>query len=289
MDIKFDTPTLLYATKMNETQQSLEERFSVNFFHFARRFKDSLAFSISTNREWHLKYKEEYECVDTFMDSKKIQRYKNIYLWGSEGFNTKKEQKMHDERTQSFSIPPGISLMNETEEYVDTYSFSSSMIFQDRVNVLLNESNRLYEFGLNFSQNINPIISEYTKKNTLTVYNNQIIKPVIPSKIASINHDFKLLNQPNISNQTSRSEIFTQRQIECIYCAAQGLNSHQTGEILNISKRTVESILNNAMLNLGCINKYQLVHNSTKFGFIMDELISQALKKEIDRILLQVS
>lgn len=287
MDVKFDTPTLIYASKMNETLKLLEDRFSINFFHFARRFKDSMAFSISTNREWHLKYKEEYECVDTFMDIQKIKSYKNIYLWGSEGFKTKKEQKMHDERTQSFCIPPGISLMNETEHYADTYSFSTSMIFQDRINILLNEANELFQFGFNFSQSINPVISEYSKKNQLNILHNKNIKPIIPSNISNIKKDFLLLNHPNISDQTSRSDIFTQRQIECIYCAAQGLSSVETGTILNISKRTVESILNNAMLKLGCINKYQLIHYSTKYGFIMDELIPQEIKNNIELIILQ--
>jgi DNA-binding CsgD family transcriptional regulator len=70
------------------------------------------------------------------------------------------------------------------------------------------------------------------------------------------------------------TKIFTQRQIECIYCAAQGLNSNQTGMILQISKRTVESILEAAFLKPDCTNKYQLVHKATKYGFIVDEFLS---------------
>lgn len=287
MEIKFDTPTLIYASKMDEVLLSLKDRFAINFFHFARRFKDSDTFSISTNKDWHLKYKEEYECVDTFMDSKKIKQYKNIYLWGSEGFNTKKEQKMHDERTKSFAIPPGISLMNETESYVDTYSFSTSLIFQDRINTLLNESNQLFQFGLEFSKNLNPIIKEYTKKNLLCI-NNIALKPIIPNKIIEINNALQLTKQPNLSIQTAINDIFTQRQIECIYCAAQGLNSQQTGNVLNISKRTVESTLNGAMLKLNCVNKCQLIYCSTKYGLIKDELISQKIKNTINAELLKI-
>lgn len=287
MDIKFDTPTLIYSSKRDEVLLTLKDRFTINFFHFARRFKDSEAFSISTNKDWHIKYKEEYECVDTFMDSKKIKQYKNIYLWGSEGFNTKKERKMHDERTKSFAIPPGISLMNETEHYVDTYSFSTSLIFQDRINVLLNESNSLYQFGLEFSKNLNPIITEYTKKNLLLI-NNMTIKPIIPNKIIEINNALQLAKQPNLSNQTTIYDIFTQRQIECIYCAAQGLNSQQTGTVLNISKRTVESTLNGSMIKLNCINKNQLIYCSTKYGLIRDDLISQRIKNTINGELLKI-
>jgi hypothetical protein len=98
MDVKYDTPTLLYASIMDETLKSLENGFRVNFFHFARRIKNTAPFSISTDRAWHLKYKQEYENNDTFMDAQKIKKYKNIYLWGSEGFKTKKEKMMHEER-----------------------------------------------------------------------------------------------------------------------------------------------------------------------------------------------
>jgi DNA-binding CsgD family transcriptional regulator len=280
MDVKYDTPTLLYASLMDETLKQLENEFHINFFHFARRIKDTPPFSISTNRTWHLKYKEEYEHNDTFMDAQKIKKYKNIYLWGSEGFKTKKEKMMHEERTKSFCIPPGISLINENENFTDSYSFSSSKIFQDRINIMLNQSNKLLEFGLNFSKKINPIISEHVAKNTLCV-NNKLIKPIFPQKNID-KRDFHLSACSNISDQISSHTLFTQRQIECIYCTAQGLRSGQTGDILNISKRTVESILNSAMQKADCINRYQLIYQATKYGLIMEDMISPAIKLKIE-------
>ena len=160
-------------------------------------------------------------------------------------------------------------------------------IFQDRINVLLNESNSLYQFGLEFSKNLNPIITEYTKKNLLLI-NNMTIKPIIPNKIIEINNALQLAKQPNLSNQTTIYDIFTQRQIECIYCAAQVLNSQQTGTVLNISKRTVESTLNGSMIKLNCINKNQLIYCSTKYGLIRDDLISQRIKNTINGELLKI-
>jgi DNA-binding CsgD family transcriptional regulator len=279
MDAKFDTPTLLYSSIMDETLKQLENRFSINFFHFARRIKDTLPFSISTNRTWHLKYKEEYEHNDTFMNDQKIKKYKNIYLWGSEGFETKKEKMMHEERTKSFCIPPGISLIHENENFIDTYSFSSSMVFQDRINILLNQSNKLLEFGVDFSKKINPIISKHFIKNSICVHN-KLIKPVFPQK--HIDKKDVNLSASNTFHQINNHSLFTSRQIECIYCIAQGLNSAQTSEILNISKRTVESILNSAMLKSGCINRYQLIYQSTKYGLISEDMISPVIKQKIE-------
>ncbi|MBX9702569.1 MAG: helix-turn-helix transcriptional regulator, partial [Silvanigrellaceae bacterium] len=185
----------------------------------------------------------------------------------------KKEEKMHDERSKSFAIPPGISLINEADSFIDTYSFSSSLIFQDRINILLNESNKLYKFGVDFSKNFNEIILEHTKKDILDIDNNSI-KPIFPSKMP-------VMSASSISRQYTDSKIFTKRQVECIYCAAQGLNSAQTGDLLNISKRTVESILNGAILKLGCVNKYQLIYQSTKYGLILDDLVSPKIKENI--------
>lgn len=278
MDVKYDTPTLLYSSIMDETLNSLEDGFNINFFHFARRIKNTTPFSISTNRTWHLKYKQEYENTDTFMDAQKIKKYKNIYLWGSEGFKTKKEQMMHEERTKSFCIPPGISLIHESENFIDTYSFSSSMIFQDRINILLNASNELMAFGTNFSKKINPIISDYVKKNSIYI-KNKLVRPVFPQVYINKKN---LTSSAYPTDQTDNQSLFTQRQIECIYCIAHGLTSIQTSTILNISKRTVESILNTAMLNASCTNRYQLIYQSTKYGLIVEDMIPPSIKLKIE-------
>lgn len=279
MDVKYDTPTLLYASIMDETLKSLENGFSVNFFHFARRIKNAAPFSISTDRAWHLKYKQEYENNDTFMDAQKIKKYKNIYLWGSEGFKTKKEKMMHEERTKSFCIPPGISLINESENFIDTFSFSSNMIFQDRINILLNQSNELLQFGVDFSKKINPIISDHVKKNSICI-NNKFVQPVFPQDHID-KKDFNLSACSNVSEQIHNHSLFTLRQIECIYCIAHGLTSAQTSTILSISKRTVESILNTAMMNAGCTNRYQLIYQSTKYGLIVEDMIAPSIKLKI--------
>lgn len=283
MDIKFNTPTLLYASQMDETLKWLEDNFKINFFSFSRRFNDSIPFSISTNRVWHIKYKEEYESFDTFMDIEKIKKYKKIYVWDSKGFRNKKEQKMHDERTQAFSIPPGISLVNETDNYIDTYSFSTSMIFQDRVNILLNEFQQLFNFGIEFTKGISSIIKEYTKNNLIHV-DRVSIRPITHKAISNVKND------PIYSDQSLiRDNILSDKQRVCIYCSAHGLSSEQTGKIIGISKRTVESILNNCILKFGCVNKYQLVYLSTKYGFIKDDLISPLIKNNIKVEILKCS
>lgn len=280
MDIKYDTPTLLYASIMDETLKQLESRFSINFFHFARRFKDTLPFSISTNRTWHLKYKEEYEHNDTFMDDQKIKNYTNIYLWGSEGFKTKKEQMMHEERTKSFCIPPGVSLIRENKNFIDTYSFSSSMVFQDRINILLNQSNKLLEFGVDFANKINPIISRHIINNSICL-NNKLIKPIFPQKHID-KEDKNLTDCSTTVDRINNRTLFSLRQIECIYSIAHGLSSAQTSEILNISKRTVDSILNVALLKSGCTNRCQLIYQSTKYGLINEDMISPGIKQKIE-------
>lgn len=283
MDIKFNTPTLLYAAQMDETLKWLEDNFKINFFSFSRRFSNSMPFSISTNRAWHIKYKEEYENFDTFMDIEKVKKYKKIYVWDSKGFRDKKEQKMHDERTQVFSIPPGISLINETNNFIDTYSFSTSMIFQDRINVLLNEFQQLFNFGIEFTKGINSLINEYTKSNLICI-DKRLIKPIISKSVSEMGSD---INHPD-SNLVSQN-ILSDKQRICIYCSAQGLSSEQTGRIIGISKRTVESILNGCILKFGCINKYQLVYLATKYGFIQDELISPLVKDKTKSELLTIS
>ncbi|MBA2657164.1 MAG: helix-turn-helix transcriptional regulator [Tatlockia sp.] len=108
-----------------------------------------------------------------------------------------------------------------------------------------------------------------------------MLMPFSQTKIANIRSEF--LNSTDSPIDPVYAEIFSQRQRECIYCSAQGLSSQETGYILNISKRTVESILNNCMLKLGCRNRYELIYLSTKYGFIRDETISPTIKNLIEK------
>jgi DNA-binding CsgD family transcriptional regulator len=137
------------------------------------------------------------------------------------------------------------------------------------------------EFGVDFSKKINPIISDCVKKNLISV-NNKLVQPVFPQEHID-KKDFNLSACSNVSDQIHNHSLFTLRQIECIYCIAHGLTSAQTSTVLNISKRTVESILNTAMLNAGCTNRYQLIYQSTKYGLIVDDMISPLIKLKIEQ------
>ena len=157
------------------------------------------------------------------------------------------------------------------------------MIFNDRVNTLLNASEELYSFGIKFAKDLSPIISDFYKKNTLQI-NQEKIQPINSFSPFNIKHrEFYTYN-----NKADDINIFSLRQMECVFCSAQGLNSQQTGSILKISKRTVESILNECMIKIGSVNKYQLIYLSTKYGLIKDDLISPEIKKSIENIMLEL-
>jgi DNA-binding CsgD family transcriptional regulator len=282
MEIKFDTPTLVYASKMQTILHYLEHHFKINFFCFSRRFFSSPPFSISTNTAWHLRYKEEYEAVDSFMDIKRIQQYQTVYVWGAGGFQCKKEQQLHEERSQSFAIPPGVSLIHKTSDYIDSYSFSSSMIFNDRITTFLNAAKELQRFGLRFSHDISPMIAEFLKKNSYKLPSDKLACIELQQSFDANPQATLLTAKGQFKGMGSPQDIFTHRQLACIYCAAQGLSTEQTGQLLQVSKRTVESILNTCILTIGSANKYQLIYLATKYGLLREDLIAPGLKKKIE-------
>lgn len=56
----------------------------------------------------------------------------------------------------------------------------------------------------------------------------------------------------------------TDRELECLYCFATGKNSAETGNFLNISKRTVESHMQNIKTKVGINKTTALIYHATK-------------------------
>lgn len=287
MDIPFDTYTLKYHHVMQKALNALSN-YGIGFFQFARRFKNAPPFYIGSSLKWHIRYiQKEYYKIDSILSGEAIKKWSYIYIWDN-NFPNKKEQEMHEERTVLFGIPYGISLINRTQDFTDTYSFSVNSSRPNKINALLEIRQQLYDFAINFIRDNSSLIKEHYRKHVIPAYN----IPLTPPKNFSEKRNVHIV-EPHIINSPIENILYnygkimlTQRQIEYIYCVAQGLTNYEVSNVLNVSEKTVESMLIQCRIKLNCLNKCQMAYLSAKFKLIPEFKISPKIKEKIKRLLL---
>jgi DNA-binding CsgD family transcriptional regulator len=58
------------------------------------------------------------------------------------------------------------------------------------------------------------------------------------------------------------------RELECLFCLLRGKTAKQSGELLGLSKRTIEFYLENIKNKFGCQSKVELVIQATQAGYL---------------------
>jgi DNA-binding CsgD family transcriptional regulator len=70
----------------------------------------------------------------------------------------------------------------------------------------------------------------------------------------------------NLNANDNPAEL-SQRELECLFLQLRGKTAKQIGEILKLSKRTVESYTENIKSKLGCMNKAELLVTAIEQGY----------------------
>ncbi|MDQ2995229.1 MAG: LuxR C-terminal-related transcriptional regulator, partial [Pseudomonadota bacterium] len=69
-------------------------------------------------------------------------------------------------------------------------------------------------------------------------------------------------------NQSPLAEKLSDREMQCLQRIVRGLSAKEIGEELELSKRTVESYIDNIKAKLGCINKTELIVRAIKHKYV---------------------
>lgn len=66
---------------------------------------------------------------------------------------------------------------------------------------------------------------------------------------------------------TTNTRALSTRELECLFCTLRGLNANETGKRMGLSKRTIESYLENIKNKFGSRTKQELVIMATAEGY----------------------
>ncbi|MFT3741522.1 MAG: LuxR C-terminal-related transcriptional regulator [Gammaproteobacteria bacterium] len=227
------TPSYKHSSMMDSLINKLKQEHNITFFHYARRLPNGTYFELTTDRNWGLCYVEKYLESDTFTTLQHLNE--NIWIWG-ENVTDKKELLMHQERTEVYKIPKGVSfIIGEA----DTLSYSSRKFSdKERIDSIIHVRNEeLQQLEKSFLLTVEPIIKEFSKEN-------------------------------RCYNKDSHDIYLTQKEMTILGFLSKGFRSCEIAKLLNITEGTLKNKFEIIKDKMYCNTKEQAVALAIKNGYI---------------------
>ncbi|MBY0545329.1 MAG: helix-turn-helix transcriptional regulator, partial [Gammaproteobacteria bacterium] len=92
------------------------------------------------------------------------------------------------------------------------------------------------------------------------------------SQLPDFNKNIKCANFQEITRHYLGNSYLTKREIECIKWSIHGKSAEEIAVIVNISRRTVETHLENIKIKFNCYNKFQLGYIIGQLGINIENL-----------------
>ena len=143
--------------------------------------------------------------------------------------------------TKLINVTHGITVIHHTKTGYGFFNFGNDYGGLSTLNNYVNNLGVFNEFILYFYSVANHLIQEASQQSIL-------IQPVNKFGCSQKKDFCDNTNQPN----------FSQREMHCIHWYLQGKNSGEIAIILGISRRTVETYIENIKIKLGCSTLFQV-------------------------------
>jgi len=134
------------------------------------------------------------------------------------------------------------------------------------------------------------------QKSPLRDSNNKVVGLTYHCSAWSQTNLLKLMNQLDKKHQPSEAVAkdyqldenanpldLSKRELECLFLMLRGRTAQQTANVLQLSRRTVESYLDNMKNKFGCLNKSELLVKAMMLGY-QKHLPKSLLSKDLNKI-----
>jgi len=244
MDIDFNTNYSLLAC--DEIKKICDRFFKrtnlpIDHLNYIHLYPDKSVFYLCTNFFWINHYlKNKYSYIGAFENQPTLTKNRYV-LWDSLDTN---DIILKDSR-DLIQVDHGITIIHHTEEGTGFFNFGQRYADLSNLNIIINSFPILDKFILYFYENTKNLF-KVAKSNSLIIEPNVTFTP---------------------KKSPSRS-FLTQREKDCVDWYLSGKNSGEIALILGISRRTVETHIENIKLKFNCNNLFQLGYHLGKSQII---------------------
>lgn len=269
-------PFTLLSHDFAELCKPLAE-FHINHFTYQKQFNDGSQISLSNKPQWIADY-YNMNLYQTSLFEEKPSNYKaefNIWL-GEYDLEVYRYGRIY------YNTAHSITITEPNHDGCEHYLFSTPPEYEQAIHYLSNNMDILYRFIL------------YLKDRGAAVFKAAHTSKIIVQRSFEHKDDKSLLNDKFYQQMQAAKRNFlkntptprfifeegedngiklTQREISCIISLMQNKTAAETAALMNISRRTVESYLDNIKIKLNCNTKSDLVQKIAKNKFLLSLLL----------------
>lgn len=239
-------PLLTNLTAVDQICEPLKI-LGVSYFHFARLYGNGKVSVLSNgNIAWH-----QHVFAQEKPASSNLHSLPDGYYFWSEIY----PEQLKTEAESRFNIANTLSLLKHFDGYYDVYAFGSVPGKQQTYSDFTNKINRLENFALMFQEKAKDLIQTAEKSKILVPssmleddYLQEIKSNLDETALMQYDQSLRVKHFP-IKTEFGTSYI-TYREAECLKQIAKGKTCKETGELLKLADRTVESYMCNMRLRV---------------------------------------
>jgi LuxR family quorum-sensing system transcriptional regulator SolR len=253
MSIIKDPIALNYCANLNQLCGDLIGDLDLGCFCYHRMYRDGSELMLSNIPEWTKQFHEKNYLVSSTMSDLGLKKFEYLLT----PINHRPDILV--DNGNICNIEYGLACKFSHEDYYETYGFSVKKENILALTLLLNNVELLKNFSLSLAEDIKPMILQCDTKRIRL-----IAKPDIEMNLF-FERQKELLQKPAL--HLFNSPVFSRRETDCIKHLLLGKTATQIGDTLFISRRTVETHMENIKNKIGCSKKSEVIFTLFQQGF----------------------
>ncbi len=253
-------PFLQMSCELTQVCQPLE-LFYIYHFTYQKQFHDGSRIILSNKPQWI----EDYYNLALYKTSL-FEEKTSLYQSGFQVWFGDYDLEVYRHGKQYYNSAHSITITQPQEDGCEFYFFATSAENYAAINYLTNHPDILYHFIAYFKDKTAKLLNRVYNKRLLISDNNKNMDSVQLHLInQSFYHKMDALNKRFFQATRIRKYLYddkvklSEREIDCLFHLINNKTAKETGDIMNISHRTVESYLENVKLKLSCNTKVELI------------------------------
>lgn len=236
----------------------------INHFTYQKKFNDGYRITLSNKPQWVDDYYNLQLFHSSLFEGKPSDYPAGFNVWLGEY-----DLDVYHHGRRYYNTAHSLTVTEPQRDCCEYYLFSTTVNDQKSIQFLANNMEIIYHFILYLKDRGGHLLKA-AQKNKLIVQNSFENKNTDLNQLGdkSFVDDMSQAKQLFLKNTPIHRYYFesgensgialTQREITCIIYLLQHRTAEETAQLMNISRRTVESYLDNMKIKLNCNNKVEL-------------------------------
>lgn len=261
-----------HSDQISKTTQPLKDHFGIGYFTYHRIDNDGKYTVLVDRPDWA----EYYVSEQIFLNDPYL-RHPSVYQSGLTLVNNQGDEEYREMILKAGSkvldMDIGTVLIQKNRHSVEFFGFSANKKTSALENIYLNRPQLLASFATYFKQQLGNVLTkmEESASSLIDLKGEDFIcnKPVCPD--ISPNSVLSFYKDIGVKDALEKAEKLSPQERKCLKLLIEGQSAKETAIALGLSRRTIESYLENIKNKLSCWSKQDILQEAKildDFGLI---------------------